>query len=89
MNRPTRITGKFLCACFLGTAITLASLPASADINRKQAASIASKQGGKVLKVTPTKHNGRKAFRVKVLTPSGKIVQLIIDGKSGKVVRGK
>ncbi|MDM3870324.1 PepSY domain-containing protein [Porticoccus sp. W117] len=89
MNCLVKVTSKFLCACLLGSTITLVSPPAEADINRKQAAAIASKQGGKVLKVTPIKHNGKKAFRVKVLTPSGKIVQLVIDGNSGKVIRGR
>ncbi|MCV6606078.1 MAG: PepSY domain-containing protein [Porticoccaceae bacterium] len=81
--------GKFLCALLFGTAIALASPTAEADISRKQAAAIAAKQGGKVLKVTASKHNGRKAFRVKLLTPSGKVMQLVIDGESGKIIRGK
>ncbi|MGS2723377.1 PepSY domain-containing protein [Porticoccus sp. GXU_MW_L64] len=84
-----RYTGKFLCALFLGANIGLTSLPANADISRKQAATIAGKNGGKVLKVSPSTRKGKKVFQVKILTRSGEIRYLVIDAKNGKILRGR
>ncbi|UTW45990.1 PepSY domain-containing protein [bacterium SCSIO 12696] len=86
MRNPLKTSGRLLCACVLGVAAATASMHASADINRQQAANIAKGNGGKVLKVTPVNHKGRKAFRVKVLTAADKVIYVVVDGQSGRVI---
>ncbi|MCB1916750.1 MAG: PepSY domain-containing protein [Rhodocyclaceae bacterium] len=66
-------------------AVLLAAAPAHA-IDRDQAAAQVQKQtGGRVLSVDSADRDGRKVFRVKVLTRSGEVRIVVIDAKTGRV----
>jgi len=69
------------------TALMLAlSLPAWADVNRDDAASIAQQaSGGRVLAVDKSERDGRPVWRVKVLTAQGEVKVLLIDAASGRM----
>ncbi|MDO8318814.1 PepSY domain-containing protein [Rhodoferax sp.] len=68
------------------TALMLAlSLPAWADVSRDDAASMAQKTtGGRVLAVDQAQREGRPVWRVKLLTPQGEVVVVLIDVASGR-----
>ena len=68
------------------TALMLAlSLPAWADVSRDAAATMAQKAtGGRVLSVEQTEREGRPVWRVKVLTPQGEVIVMLIDAASGR-----
>ena len=84
---PTLIT-RLLFSAFLALAVLAIPQLAVADINKSQAGAIAKDHSnGKVLKITAFKHNKKQAFRVKILKPSGKIVQIILDAETGEVIR--
>lgn len=75
---------KFLTA--LITALMLAlSLPAWADVSRDDAAAMAQQAtGGRVLAVDQTQREGRPVWRVKLLTPQGEVIVVLIDAASGR-----
>lgn len=61
------------------------SLPAWADVSRDAAAGMAQKAtGGRVLAVEQTERDGRPVWRVKVLTPQGEVIVMLIDAASGR-----
>jgi len=68
------------------TALMLAlSLPAWADVSRDDAASMAQQAtGGRVLAVDQAQREGRPVWRVKLLTPQGEVVVVLIDVASGR-----
>ena len=68
------------------TALMLAlSLPAWADVSRDDAASMAQKTtGGRVLAVDQAQREGRPVWRVKLLTPQGEVMVVLIDVASGR-----
>jgi len=68
------------------TALMLAlSLPAWADVSRDAAAATVQKAtGGRVLAVDQTEQGGRLVWRVKVLTPQGEVIVVLIDAASGR-----
>jgi uncharacterized membrane protein YkoI len=68
------------------TALMLAlSLPAWADVSRDDAASMAQKaSGGRVLSVDQVQREGRAVWRVKLLTPQGEVIVVLIDAASGR-----
>lgn len=75
---------KFLTTVI--TALMLAlSLPAWADVSRDDAAAMVQKAtGGRVLAVEQTEQDGRPVWRVKVLTPQGEVIVVLIDAASGR-----
>ncbi len=75
---------KFLTT--LITALMLAlSVPAWADVSRDDAATMAQKStGGRVLAVNQAQHEGRPVWRVKLLTPQGEVLVVLIDAASGR-----
>jgi len=73
----------------LTTVITVLMLtlgaPAWADISRDDAAAMVQKAtGGRVLAVEQAEQDGRPVWRVKVLTPQGEVVVVLIDAASGR-----
>lgn len=68
------------------TALMLAlSTPAWADVSRDDAAAIVQKAtGGRVLAVDQSERQGRLVWRVKVLTPQGEVIVVLIDAASGR-----
>jgi len=68
------------------TALMLAlSLPAWADVSRDDAASMAQQAtGGRVLAVDQAQREGRPVWRVKLLTPQGEVMVVLIDVASGR-----
>lgn len=61
------------------------SLPAWADVSRDDAATIAQQAtGGRVLAVDQTQRDGRPVWRVKLLTPQGEVIVVLIDAASGR-----
>lgn len=68
------------------TALMLAlSLPAWADVSRDDAAAMAQKaSGGRVLSVDQLQREGRSVWRVKLLTPQGEVIVVLIDAASGR-----
>jgi uncharacterized membrane protein YkoI len=75
---------KFLTT--LITALMLAlSLPAWADVSRDDAAAMAQQAtGGRVLAVDQAQREGRTVWRVKLLTPQGEVIVVLIDAASGR-----
>lgn len=75
---------KFLTT--LITALMLAlSLPAWADVSRDDAAAMAQQAtGGRVLAVDQAQREGRLVWRVKLLTPRGEVLVVLIDAASGR-----
>ncbi|MDI1245069.1 MAG: PepSY domain-containing protein [Rhodoferax sp.] len=75
---------KFLTT--LITALMLAlSLPAWADVSRDDAAAVAQQAtGGRVLAVEQAQRQGRPVWRVKLLTPRGEVIVVLIDAASGR-----
>jgi uncharacterized membrane protein YkoI len=68
------------------TALMLAlSLPAWADVSRDDAAAVAQQAtGGRVLAVEQALREGRPVWRVKLLTPQGEVIVVLIDAASGR-----
>lgn len=68
------------------TALMLAlSLPARADVSRDDAAAMVQQAtGGRVLAVDQAQREGRLVWRVKVLTPKGEVIVVLIDAASGR-----
>ncbi len=67
-------------------AVLLAATPLAHAIDRDQAAAQVQKQtGGRVLSVDSAQRDGRKVFRVKVLTRSGEVRIVVVDAKSGRI----
>ena len=75
---------KFLTT--LITALMLAlSLPAWADVSRDDAAALAQQAtGGRVLAVDQAQREGRLVWRIKLLTPQGEVIVVLIDAASGR-----
>lgn len=75
---------KLLTALITALMLTL-SLPAWADVSRDDAATIAQQAtGGRVLAVDQTQRDGRPVWRVKLLTPQGEVIVVLIDAASGR-----
>lgn len=68
------------------TALMLAlSQPAWADVSRDDAATIAQQAtGGRVLAVEQAQREGQTVWRVKLLTPQGEVIVVLIDAASGR-----
>ena len=68
------------------TALMLAlSLPAWADVSRDDAAAMAQQAtGGRVLSVDQSQREGRLVWRVKLLTPRGEVIVVLIHTASGR-----
>jgi len=67
-------------------AVLLAATPLAHAIDRDQAAAQVQKQtGGRVLSVDSAERDGRKVFRVKVLTRGGEVRIVIVDAKTGRI----
>ena len=75
---------KFLTHVITALLLALA-LPAWADVSRDDAAAMVQKAtGGRVLSVEQTAQGGRPVWRVKVLTPQGDVMVVLIDAASGR-----
>ncbi len=75
---------KFLTPLITALMLVL-SLPAWADVSRDAAASAAQQAtGGRVLAVDQAQREGRPVWRVKVLTPKGEVIVVLIDAVSGR-----
>lgn len=75
---------KFLTTVITALMLSL-SLPAWADVSRDDAAAMVQKAtGGRVLAVEQTAQDGRPVWRVKVLTPQGEVIVVLIDAASGR-----
>lgn len=68
-------------------ALTLSvSAPLALAMDRDQAAALAQQStGGRVLSVDKSEQDGRPVFRVRVLTPSGEVRVVVVDGSTGRV----
>lgn len=68
------------------TALMLAlSLPAWADVSRDDAAAMAQQAtGARVLAVEQVQREGQTVWRVKLLTPQGEVIVVLIDAASGR-----
>jgi len=67
-------------------AVLLAATPLAHAIDRDQAAARVQKQtGGRVLSVDSAERDGKKVFRVKVLTRGGEVRIVIVDAKTGRI----
>lgn len=67
--------------------VLLLALPISgqAAVTRDEAASMAQgTSGARVLSVEPAQSNGRRAWRVKLLTPQGEVRVVLVDADSGR-----
>lgn len=76
----------------VNTGATLSSSAAEHQmaITHDHAARLAKKQiGGKVLNIRPTKVKGERGYKVKLLKKDGHVVSVFVNGKSGKVNKGK
>jgi uncharacterized membrane protein YkoI len=61
------------------------SLPAWADVSRDDAAALAQQAtGGRVLAVDQAQREGRLVWRIKLLTPQGEVIVVLIDAASGR-----
>jgi uncharacterized membrane protein YkoI len=61
------------------------SLPVWADVSRDDAAATAQQvTGGRVLTVDQAQREGRPVWRVKLLTPQGDVIVVLIDAASGR-----
>jgi len=61
------------------------SLPVWADVSRDDAAATAQQvTGGRVLTVDQAQREGRPVWRVKLLTPQGEVIVVLIDAASGR-----
>lgn len=61
------------------------SLPAWADVSRDAAAAMAQQAtGGRVLAVEQVQREGQTVWRVKLLTPQGEVIVVLIDAASGR-----
>ncbi|WP_240787166.1 PepSY domain-containing protein [Ramlibacter rhizophilus] len=70
------------------SALMLAATPAWAQLSRDEAAAAAQRAtGGRVLQVEPAEQSGRRAWRVKVLTPRGEVRVILIDAEGGRPSR--
>lgn len=59
--------------------------PAWAEVSRDAAAAVVQKSsGGRVLAVEKAELDGRSVWRVKVLTPQGEVMVVLIDAASGR-----
>lgn len=75
---------KLLTALITALMLTL-SLPAWADVSRDDAATIAQQAtGGRVLAIDQAQREGRPVWRVKLLTPQGEVIVVLIDAASGR-----
>jgi uncharacterized membrane protein YkoI len=75
---------KLLTALITALMLTL-SLPAWADVSRDDAAAMAQQAtGGRVLAVDQTQREGQTVWRVKLLTPKGEVIVVLIDAASGR-----
>jgi hypothetical protein len=79
-------TTKIVAQLCLGLLVTLGSTSTLAQqlSPSEAAASARNITGGKILKVRPMK-GSRVDYRVKVLSPEGRVRNIIVDGNSGKV----
>jgi uncharacterized membrane protein YkoI len=70
-----------LCA-----ALVLAAAPAWADLSRDDAAAAAQRAsgGGRVLSVEKAGGGPRAVWRVKVVTPRGEVMVILIDAATGR-----
>lgn len=69
-------------ACSL---LIVLAAPAWADVSRDSAVAAAQQAtGGRVLALDKTVHDGRPAWRVKVLTPQGEVKVVLIDAANGR-----
>jgi uncharacterized membrane protein YkoI len=77
---------KLLTALITALMLTL-SLPAWADVSRDDAATIAQQAtGGRVLAIDQAQREGRPVWRVKLLTPQGEVIVVLIDAASGRTL---
>lgn len=75
---------KLLTTLITALMLTL-SLPAWADVSRDDAAAMAQQAtGGRVLSVDQSQREGRLVWRVKLLTPRGEVIVVLIDVASGR-----
>lgn len=69
----------------LSSVLTLAPLPAWADVSRDEAAAAAQRvSDGRVLSVERSEADRRPVWRVKILTPRGEVRVVLIDAASGR-----
>jgi len=47
---------------------------------------VKSRVGGKVLKVQNKKVNGRSGYKVKIIKKDGRIISVLVDAKSGRII---
>ena len=73
--------------------VTFPAPPAWAEVSAEQAAAaIAKAYGVRVLKVVPTRIDGRAAYRVTVMNPGGnsndafRVTTIAVDAKTGKLI---
>jgi uncharacterized membrane protein YkoI len=70
-----------LCAVLLAAS----ALPAMAAVGRDEAAAVAQRQtGGRVLAVERADDGGRAVWRVKVVTPRGEVLVVLVDATTGQ-----
>ncbi len=71
--------------CFVAALLLSGTLYAAPVMDREQAAQhIKRNYGGKILDLRPVKSGKGRAYRVKLLQPSGRVKLMLIDAKDGK-----
>ncbi|WP_207062698.1 PepSY domain-containing protein [Motiliproteus sp. SC1-56] len=70
--------------------VLLAATPAQAELSPDQAARRVQKQfGGQVLDIQPVKTGRGRAYRIKLLQPSGRVKLMLLDAEDGRPKRFK
>jgi uncharacterized membrane protein YkoI len=76
---------KHHATAFLFALLTLAAVPAHADVGPDQAAAIAQRASpGRVLAVDRATVAGRPAWRVKLVTQGGEVRVVMVDAATGR-----
>lgn len=75
-----KILAHLICAALLAVAA-----PAGAQVTRDLAAAIAQREtGGRVLAVDRADFEGRVVWRIKVVTPAGEVLVILLDMGTGR-----
>lgn len=75
-----KILAHLICAALLAVAV-----PAGAQVTRDLAAAIAQREtGGRVLAVDRADFEGRVVWRIKVVTPAGEVLVILLDMGTGR-----
>jgi uncharacterized membrane protein YkoI len=76
---------NLLRTLFCAALLAASALPALAAVGRDEAAAVAQREtGGRVLAVERADDGGRAVWRVKVVTPRGEVLVVLVDATTGQ-----